>query len=168
MKSKQLLPYIFGLIPLIVVLYVYKNEYSTIYEKYKYVFEKYANSHLGKFISILICLLFLMVDKWLGLLAVAVTILFYEHYSAEPFSNETIRHEFEKKHCKKGVLKYKTAEVNIEMVEHVFPELQYKNKKCNPCDSSCDYTILEEKLKMEERMVPKQSNDWVDKILNKF
>ena len=111
-----------------------------------------------------------MFDKWFGLLAVAVTLLFYEHYSVEPFSEAFIRSEFEKKHCDQGVLKYKMADVNVEMAEHVFPELQYKNKnkKCNPCDSSCEYTILEEKLKMQERMIPKQSNDWVDKILNKF
>jgi len=65
------------------------------------------------------------------------------------------KNDFMQKHCDHGKLKYKGSAVNYEMAEHVFPEILYNNKehRCNPCDSACGYTILEEKIIKEEEIV---------------
>jgi len=40
------------------------------------------------------------------------------------------------------------------------PTLKYKNKKCNPCDESCDFevTTSQEQMTVDEALRPKESN----------
>jgi hypothetical protein len=69
------------------------------------------------------------------------------------------KNTFVSENCEKGVLKNKHMKVNIEMAEHVFPELNFTGNKCNPCDKNCDY-IVESKLNIEKAIItPKNSND---------
>jgi hypothetical protein len=69
------------------------------------------------------------------------------------------KNTFVSENCEKGVLKNKHMKVNIEMAEHVFPELKFTGNKCNPCDKNCDY-IVESKLNIEKAIItPKNSND---------
>ena len=75
---------------------------------------------------------------------------------------------FRKEHCdKNGKLKYKKNIVRPEMVEHVFREVKFNNEfaKCNPCDESCEFSIIEERLNKEEYLVRPTSSkneeiDW--------
>jgi hypothetical protein len=61
---------------------------------------------------------------------------------------------FRKKNCKNGYLKYKGMNVNNEMAEHIFPEMKYKynNVICNPCNNTCEISIIDNKLKLRETM----------------
>ena len=68
--------------------------------------------------------------------------------------------EFIKEKCKNGILMYKDFPVKSEMADHVYSEVKFNGKnKCNPCDRTCDYNIIEAKLETERKLVPKTSND---------
>lgn len=72
-----------------------------------------------------------------------------------------LRHQFEKQYCKKHNLTYKNMDVKDDMIYHVFPEIEFKNNRCNPCDKNCEFSVIEEKLKHEDDLTkPKDSNDW--------
>jgi hypothetical protein len=72
----------------------------------------------------------------------------------------TAKDEFIKEKCKNGVLMYKDFPVKSEMAEHVYSEIKFNGKnKCNPCDRTCDYNIIEAKLETEKKLMPKTSND---------
>jgi len=68
---------------------------------------------------------------------------------------------FRKTNCDKGKLKYKGAVVHPEMADHVFREIQFPNSsaKCNPCEESCEFSIVEERLNREETLRPVSSKD---------
>ena len=71
--------------------------------------------------------------------------------------------EFIKEKCKNGVLMYKYFPVKSEMADHVYSEIKYNGKnKCNPCDRTCNYNIIEAKLATENKLLPKTSNDLFD------
>jgi uncharacterized Fe-S center protein len=73
--------------------------------------------------------------------------------------------EFIKEKCKKGILMYKDFPVKSEMADHVYGEIKYNGKnKCNPCDRTCDYNIIEAKQETEKKLIPKMSNDLVANI----
>lgn len=74
---------------------------------------------------------------------------------------------FRKEHCSdKGELTYKGAVVRPEMADHVFREIKFANDsaKCNPCDKSCAFSIIEDRISKEAELVhPKSSkNEPVD------
>jgi nucleoid-associated protein YgaU len=76
-----------------------------------------------------------------------------------------VKKYFKQQNCKKGLLKFKNISVKNEIAPHIFPELQYLDKPCNPCSDSCNYSIIEEKMKTEEELVkPKNSNDFVSYV----
>tara|TARA_Y200000002_G_scaffold83245_3_gene66044 strand:- start:2930 stop:3529 length:600 start_codon:yes stop_codon:yes gene_type:complete len=66
---------------------------------------------------------------------------------------------FKKDNCIEGQLKYKNMNVKDEIVDHIFPEIEYAEDKCNPCADSCKYSIVENKLLKEKEMIPKFSKD---------
>jgi hypothetical protein len=77
--------------------------------------------------------------------------------------------EFIKEKCKNGVLMYKDFPVKSEMADHVYSEIKFDGKsKCNPCDRTCDYNIIEAKLETEKKLIPKISNDIFDAFANIF
>lgn len=70
------------------------------------------------------------------------------------------KEEFIREKCKNGILMYKDLPVKTEMADHVYSEIKFnKSKKCNPCDRTCDYNIVEAKLKTQEALTPKRSRD---------
>lgn len=78
--------------------------------------------------------------------------------------------EFIKEKCKNGVIMYKDMPVKPEMVDHIFSEIHFTtNRKCNPCDRTCAYSIVENKLAMDEELTrPKNSNDifdWIKQLM---
>ena len=77
--------------------------------------------------------------------------------------------EFIKEKCKNGVLMYKDFPVKSEMADHVYSEIKYTGKnKCNPCDRTCDYNIIEAKLETEKKLLPKTSNELFDSFKQFF
>jgi hypothetical protein len=71
--------------------------------------------------------------------------------------------EFIKEKCKNGVLMYKDFPVKSEMADHVYSEIKFNEKtKCNPCDRTCNYNIIEAKLETESKLISKTSNDLFD------
>ena len=64
---------------------------------------------------------------------------------------------------------YKDFPVKSEMADHVYSEIQFDGKsKCNPCDRTCDYNIIEAKLETEKKLIPKTSNDIFNAFANIF
>ena len=69
---------------------------------------------------------------------------------------------FRKSNCdQKGNLKFKGSNVRPEMADHVFREIQFPNTsaKCNPCNESCEFSIIEERMNQEEGLRPISSKD---------
>ena len=77
--------------------------------------------------------------------------------------------EFIKEKCKNGVLMYKDLPVKSEMADHIYSEIKFNTKqKCNPCDRTCDYNIIETKLKTEQELIPKTSKNLLDHFFVKI
>ena len=71
--------------------------------------------------------------------------------------------EFIKEKCKNGILMYKDFPVKSEMADHVYGEIKYNGKnKCNPCDRTCNYNIVEAKQETEKKLMSKTSNELFD------
>ena len=69
---------------------------------------------------------------------------------------------FRKSNCDaNGKLKYKGGTVRPEMSDHVFREIEFPNNsaKCNPCDPTCEFSIIEERINREEDLRPGSSKD---------
>uniref|UniRef100_A0A6C0HAJ8 Uncharacterized protein n=1 Tax=viral metagenome TaxID=1070528 RepID=A0A6C0HAJ8_9ZZZZ len=69
-------------------------------------------------------------------------------------ANSVLKKHFTDRFCDRDVLKYKDVAVRSEMVQHVFPEIQFTAGKCNPCSATCDFSIIANKLHIEEKMKP--------------
>lgn len=81
----------------------------------------------------------------------------FENYDSNEntsVDNGPAQDEFRKEHCSKGVLKYKDMNVRNEMAQHVYPELKFKNDYCNACSPTCNFSIIESKLKTEDKLLP--------------
>ena len=73
-----------------------------------------------------------------------------EHVNAIGFAQD----EFRKENCKGNALKYKDMSVPTDMASHVFPELTFLDDfPCNPCNKSCNFSIIESKIDTEEKLV---------------
>jgi hypothetical protein len=82
------------------------------------------------------------------------SILQKEDKILESNTADTLKDEFRKQNCSGDTLKYKNYEVKSEMVHHIFPELEFKKEICNPCKKSCEFSLIEAKLNLEELMRP--------------
>lgn len=79
------------------------------------------------------------------------------------------RDTFIQEKCRDGVLMYKDFPVKSEMADHIYPEIQFNTKsRCNPCDSTCDYSIVEAKIDTETEMCPRSSNNLFDQVKDIF
>jgi hypothetical protein len=142
----------------------------------------FSHSSLGKLFAIGILLFYTYMDKYIGLFVCALLVLFYQmdilenslnasdRFASEQFVNyeeeypeETeakdteIQATFRKQNCKNQKLNYKGMEVKTDIAEHVFPELKFAQEKCNPCLSTCKFSIIESKLQTQEALTPKHS-----------
>ena len=86
----------------------------------------------------------------------------FEREPEKPDKKAELMEIFRKENCVKGVLMHKGAEVQPEMAQHIFRELKPFSEwaKCNPCDPTCDFSIIEQKITAETRLQPVQSNDF--------
>jgi len=89
----------------------------------------------------------------------------YDELKQEPNSKNQIKTYFKNQNCKKGELKFKNITVKNEIAPHIFPELKYENEPCNPCSDTCNFSIIEEKIKNEDALMkPVNSNDVVSNM----
>jgi hypothetical protein len=85
----------------------------------------------------------------------------YVEYNSDDFNkdillnNEKLQGDFRDKNCSNGELMNKDIKINYEMTEHVFPEIKFKRGFCNPCLNDCEFSIIEEKLNTENKLVRK-------------
>ena len=142
-------------------------------------------SPLGRLFAIFIILLYSSISTYYGIAICILIILYYrlefientsmfESYMLigdsfyEPFSEkeETKVKEFRQENCKDNVLIFKNKKVKNENAHHIFPELEFLNDFCNPCDEKCGISI-QEKLQNEESIsYPKTDDNWVFNIWN--
>jgi hypothetical protein len=126
---------------------------------------------LGKIILLGIIMYYTSEDVLYGIIACGIVILYYQSLYIEgienvngtvlPLPDDPAVANYKSKYCNKGVLKYKDSPVKTEMVTHVFPEIQFKYTSCNPCDSTCEYNIIENKIRAEDdTRTPKNSNEF--------
>ncbi len=81
----------------------------------------------------------------------------------------TARDTFIRENCQNGILMYKDFPVKTEMADHIYPEIKYNTKsRCNPCDNTCDYSIIEAKLNNETELYPRSSNSLFDLVKDMF
>lgn len=138
-----------------------------------------ANTPLGKIIAILLIVYYTSVDIVFGLFMCALIVLYY-HSNTDRFNSfgldnfSTIQpvdprvKDFKEQHCKNGELMNKGSPVNLEMLEHIYPDINFKYEKCDPCSDACDFSIIEEQIKAEENIKPKTSDDFsINKVLEK-
>uniref|UniRef100_A0A6C0HHP3 Uncharacterized protein n=1 Tax=viral metagenome TaxID=1070528 RepID=A0A6C0HHP3_9ZZZZ len=136
-----------------------------------------ANSHLGKVIPILLIVYYTSISIIHGLLACSFVILYYQYnyiktndltgsfamsesFSMMRSSDDSVVANFKVQNCENGTLMHKGSPVNLEMLEHIYPDINFKNEKCNPCADTCDFSIIEEQLKAEESLKPKTSDEF--------
>ena len=86
----------------------------------------------------------------------------YDELKKEPDTKSKFKSQFKIQNCQGGELKFKNITVRNEIVPHIFPELKYENEPCNPCSNTCNFSIIEEKIKNEDALIkPVNSNDVV-------
>jgi hypothetical protein len=98
----------------------------------------------------------------------------YNTYKNAPYIGRTpdvpdkkteLMNAFRAANCVNGVLQHKGADVPNEMAEHIFSELHFTHDwaRCNPCDTNCRFSIIEERMNVEDKMkTPVSSNDFFE------
>lgn len=81
----------------------------------------------------------------------------YESMESTDFNENILlqnaRDEFRKENCKNGELYIKGLTVRPEMSDHIFREIKFRyGDKCNPCDESCKFSIIESRLRGEKEL----------------
>jgi hypothetical protein len=139
-----------------------------------------ANTTLGKIIAVLLIVYYTSIDVLYGLLMCALVVLYYQSdcikgvipYN-ENFTNiqptDPAVKDFKEQNCKNGSLINKGSPINLEMLEHIYPDINFRYEKCNPCSDTCDFSIIEEQIKSEESLKPQTSGDFsTDKFISKI
>jgi hypothetical protein len=93
----------------------------------------------------------------------------YHELNTKLQNESSLESKFQKDYCVNGELQSKGINVNPEMSEHLFPELKFENAPCNPCNPMCKFSIIENKMRVEEELLkPKNSNEWFDTIYSRM
>ena len=67
--------------------------------------------------------------------------------------------KFRQDNCKGTQITYKHEPVKPDTTGHIFPNLKFNHDKCNPCESGCDFSIIENRLTAEKELISKFSRD---------
>ena len=72
----------------------------------------------------------------------------------EPSKTESVSvvNDFRKENCKGTDLMYKDMKVKMDMIGHIFPNVEFKDGECNVCESTCKFSIIENRLKTEKEL----------------
>jgi|LauGreDrversion4_2_1035121.scaffolds.fasta_scaffold61689_1 hypothetical protein len=81
------------------------------------------------------------------------TIEHMEHDN-EPSKQQSVSvvNAFRKENCNGIDLMYKDMKVKPDMIGHIFPNVEFKDGECNVCDSTCKFSIIENRLKTETEL----------------
>jgi hypothetical protein len=127
-------------------------------------------SKLDRMVGLLFCMLiiyFYQTDEFDYMLNVSegflwdMTLSPYDNNVYSQFNNDLLQRQsaFRSNHCIGGKLTSKGVAVRADMTEHVFPEVEFDDAPCNPCNPTCRFSILVRKLDTErELMRPVDSN----------
>ena len=66
--------------------------------------------------------------------------------------NISVINDFRKENCKGTDLMYKDMKVKPDMIGHIFPNVEFKDGECNVCESTCKFSIIENRLKTEKEL----------------
>lgn len=127
-------------------------------------FVSLSHTVLGKLFAVVLILYYSKLNYLYGTFACVIAILYYKmtDTALEGFSNEMNKSMEDK--CKNGVLMSKGMPVKNEMIQHIYPEIKFTgDAPCNPCDKTCQFTLLETRREMEE---PKNSRDFFSVVHN--
>jgi len=75
----------------------------------------------------------------------------YENSTKLVSSTEESKSNFRKDRCRKGHLVVKEQKIPIDMTQHIYPEVSFISDKCNICDSTCDFTVSDNMIKMTSK-----------------
>lgn len=78
---------------------------------------------------------------------------------SKPTNIDEAKELFIQQHCDNGKLKYKNVPVQLQMVEHIFPEIEFHRLVCDPCHKDCKFSIVESRLQLEESLRPINTSD---------
>ena len=72
----------------------------------------------------------------------------------EPSKAESVNvvNGFRKENCNGTDLMYKDMKVKPDMIGHIFPNVEFKDGECNVCDSTCKFSIIENRLRTEKEL----------------
>lgn len=67
---------------------------------------------------------------------------------------------FQKNNCnsKKQLIYRNILVKHPEIIPHIFPEISFDERPCNPCDSTCSFSINTIKRQTETDLIPKQTH----------
>lgn len=85
----------------------------------------------------------------------------YEKPHIHNIAPDFVKDEFRKIHCEKGHLVNKGQYVRADVAEHVFPEIGFHDEKCNLCDPTCNFSVIEKQLNilMSEKFMAKSGRE---------
>jgi len=142
-----------------------------------------SHTSLGRLLAVALIVYYTKIDILFGLFICVVVIYYYQlenfghmlnisegflwDMTFTPYDQEVYdrlnaelmerQKAFTQANCSKGVLLHKGVPVNVEMAEHVFSELRFDGSPCNPCDPTCSFSILAQKLSMEDELTRPKS-----------
>jgi hypothetical protein len=125
------------------------------------------DGYLGKLISLVLLVLIASRNTFLGIAGVAL-IIKKHGLSVESMTNsetkihqESRKADFKNAHCKKGKLMKEVSNISMEDLASAFPEIEFTDQKCNPCDEVCNFQIKpsNEKISDEEKLRPRNSKE---------
>jgi hypothetical protein len=139
---------------------------ALFYGFYNREFRVIAHSVLGKLFVVILILYYTKMNRIYGTFACVIAIFYYQinDTTLEGFAAAIDNKMLMKDKCKNGVLMHKGIPVKTEMISHVYPEIKFPNDKaCNPCDETCEFSIIENDREIKE---PKNSRDFFSVVHN--
>ncbi len=143
---------------------------ALFYGFYNREFRIIAHTVLGKLFAVILILYYTKMNRLYGTVVCVLAIFYYQmtDTSVEGFAamidKRMLQQSGLKDKCENGVLIHKGIPVKTEMISHVYPEIKFPNDKaCNPCDETCDFTVMETDREMKE---PKNSRDFFSVVHN--
>lgn len=121
-----------------------------------------VNSLLGKIVIIIIIIQLTIHRPYLGVLLV-ILYVFLSQSPSPPKYYELMTNmdtnNFRNKYCKNNKLMKEGNVISNEQISETFPNLYFKNNKCNPCDDNCEFNITtsSERLTTEDNIRPTSS-----------
>ena len=125
------------------------------------ILKSFSNTIYGRILFVLAIAGATLYKTYLGLLLVLVLVTLNQVNTIEGVTNKNVD-DFRKTNCKGNKL-YKDKDlVSISQVAKMFPNVKFADSPCNPCDSSCNFSIstTTEQLTVEEELKPRSSDQF--------